>query len=188
MELSLPAIHRMGRTVRRTVSVQEILMKTVIKLMAVISLFPALLLSGCGEGSGSPDGVSSAVALPGSVSLVEDDAVTQGTVTGIVDARLIASMECTGGKAVYVFEGHDVSPDDIDRNEPNPVKSAPVAYDSVSRKYRYTVAPLSEGNYTLAFTCQADMDSPLEDDDIRFGGMKNIALSGGEEVIGHLFM
>ena len=190
-------------------------MRTVINLMILITCIPALFVYGCGGGSGTTDGISSGVTESGNTSLVQDDGMrTSGTsdgissgvtasgiaspiqdngtgrkgdISGTVDARLLASMQCSAGrKAVYIFQGHDASPDDIDINNPNPVQAATVVYNNVSRQYRYRIHSLSEGNYTLAFTCQASNDSPEYDDDIRFGGMKNVTITGGKEGISHL--
>ena len=163
-------------------------MRTVINLMFLISFIPAIVVYGCGRGSGTTDGISSGITKSGNASLVQDDGTkTKGDIGGIVDQRLLASMQCSAGsKAVYIFKGHDAHPDDIDINDPNPVQSATVVYNNVSRQYRYSAHSLSEGNYTLAFTCQAGNDSPEYDDDIRFGGMKNVTITGGREVISHL--
>jgi hypothetical protein len=169
---------------------EETKMRTVIKLMILISFIPAIFVYGCGGGSGSTDGISSGVTASGNTSLVQDDVMrTKGDISGIVDEKLLASMQCAADiKSVYIFQGHDASPDDIDINDPNPVQSATVVYNNVSRQYRYSVHSLSEGNYTFAFTCQAGKDSPEYDDDIRFGGMKNVTITGGKEVISHLFI
>jgi hypothetical protein len=168
---------------------EEITMRTGIQLMILLLLIPALFVYGCGGASGTPDGLSSGVTVSGIASLVQDDGTRgKGDISGIVDDRLLASMQCSGSKAVYIFQGHDASPDDIDIHDPNPVQLATVVYDRASRRYRYSVQSLAEGNYTLAFTCQAGDDSPSYDDDIRFGGMKNVTITGSKEVIGHLFI
>ena len=164
-------------------------MRTVIKLMLLIFVVLTIFLSGCGSDPGTTVSASSSAYLSSIASMLkEDGTIKKGSITGIVDSRLLTYMKCTGNKAVYIFQGHDASPDDIDKNDPNPVTSASVVYDSVSRRYRYSAYSLSEGGYTLAFTCQADKDSPLQDDNIKFGGMKNVTVSGGKDIIGHLFI
>jgi hypothetical protein len=196
---------------------EGIKMRTVIKLMILMAFIPALIVYGCGGGSSTTDGISSGITESGNTSLIQDDGTrtsgstdgisfgltvsgiaslvqkdrteTKGDISGTVDERLLASMQCSAGsKAVYIFRGHDASPDDIDINEPNPVQLAKVVYNNVSRQYRYSVHSLSEGIYTLAFTCQAGNDSPEYDDDIRFGGMKNVTITEGKEVISNLFL
>jgi hypothetical protein len=164
-------------------------MKTSIELIILIAIIPATFLSGCGGNSGTTDGLSTGVSLSDVASLIKEDSkVRKGNITGVVDSRLLASMHCTGSKAVYIFLGHDTPPDDIDKSDPNPVKSVNVEYDSISGRYRYNAYSLTEDRYSLALTCQADRDSPVQDDDIRFGGMKNVTVSGGRDIIAHLFI
>ena len=164
-------------------------MRTVMKLMILISIIPIIFLSGCGKNSSTAEGISSSVSLSGIASLVkEDGSIKKGNITGIIDERLLASMQCNSSKTVYIFQGHNVPPDDIDTSDPNPVQSIRVVFDSVSRRYGYSAYSLTEGDYTIAFTCQADRDSPLHDDYISFGGMKNVTVSGGKDIIGHLFI
>lgn len=192
-------------------------MRTVIQLMILVSFIPALVAYGCGGGGGTTDGISSGITESGKASLTQDNgtrtigttdgmssgitesdiaSVVQGDgtrtmedISGTVDVRLLASMQCSAGsKAVYIFQGHDAFPDDIDIYDPNPVQLATVVYNNVSRQYKYSISSLPEGDYTLAFTCQANNDSPEYDDDIRFGGMKNVTIAGGKEVIGDLFI
>ena len=164
-------------------------MRTVIKLMILILIFPIIFLSGCGKNSSTADSISGSVSLSGIASLAkEDGSIKKGNITGIIDERLIAYMQCNSSKTVYIFQGHNVPPDDIDKSDPNPVQSIRVVFDSVSRRYGYSAYSLTEGDYTIAFTCQADKDAPLEDDYISFGGMKNVTVSGGKDIIGHLFI
>ena len=164
-------------------------MRTVIKLMILILIIPIIFLSGCGKSSSTADGISNSVFLSGVASLVaEEESIQKGNITGIIDEKLLEYMQCNSSKTVYIFQGHNISPDDIDTSDPNPVKSIRVVFDSVSRRYRYSAYSLTEGDYTIAFTCQADRDAPLQNDDISFGGMKNVTVSGGKDIIGHLFI
>jgi hypothetical protein len=163
-------------------------MKTAIKFI-LIATIQTTFLSGCGGSSGTTDALSTGVSLSDISSVIKENSnVRKGNITGIVDARLLAYMQCTGSKAVYIFHGHNTFPDDIDKNDPNPVKSADVVYDSETGRYRYIAYSLIEDIYTLALTCQADRDSPLQDDDIKFGGVKNVTVSGGRDLIAHLFI
>ncbi|MDH3979190.1 MAG: DUF4382 domain-containing protein [Gammaproteobacteria bacterium] len=86
-----------------------------------------------------------------------------GTLTGNVDASFFAGGLCSG--AVYVFFGGTVdAPDDEDGEGggPDPITSVLVPDDGV---YAYTVSFLSEGDYHIAFTCDAAADDPAVDDD-----------------------
>lgn len=72
-----------------------------------------------------------------------------GTLQGSVDASLITGDAC----AVYVFAG-DVIADDYD-GDGDALTSAKVTSDD-GMTYGYKVGFLAEGDYTAAFTCDAD--------------------------------
>ena len=94
---------------------------------------------------------------------------TLGTIAGTVGEGAIkaqvgvpysgATIET--GCAVYVYAGHDVTPDDHYEGSPV-VSTARVRYDIVSGLYRYAAGALSGGTaatpaqYTAALTCDAD--------------------------------
>lgn len=115
---------------------------------------------------------------------IMETAVT-GNVTGMVASELLADPlladPCTGGDVVYVFEGPDVTPDDIDDEDPNPITTASVTLDVNTGEYVYTVAYLSAGEYTLALTCQADSDYPESDDsaEVGFVATTNVTVTSG---------
>jgi Domain of unknown function (DUF4382) len=65
------------------------------------------------------------------------------------------------GNVVYVFAGN-VTPDDVDGIDPDPVATADVKQnDAGDFVYRTVIAP---GDYTIAFTCQAKNDDPEVDE------------------------
>jgi hypothetical protein len=105
-----------------------------------------------------------------------------GSISGAVSSELIEDGACTDGNAVYVFEGHNITPDDEDGFDPNPVTSAIVEFDDV-QGYTYKIAFLNAGNYTVAFTCQADNDTAKADESIAFTGPANVTVSSGMETI-----
>jgi len=78
--------------------------------------------------------------------------------------------------AAYVFSGHDVTPSDININGNNikPVTTTSVNLDGASGKYIYEVAFLPAGNYTVAVTCNADLDDLEADDDLKFFDFQNV--------------
>jgi hypothetical protein len=84
-----------------------------------------------------------------------------GDIGGTVDSTLLAGSGCTGANAVYVFEGTD--PDDEDGIAPDPVTSALVNYRETEGIYAYRVAYLVPGDYTVALTCNADLDGAEDD-------------------------
>ena len=107
------------------------------------------------------------------------DNIEVGSIAGTVDQALITDVSCTGGDAVYVFSGLDVTPDDVDGTEPEPVTTAQVKFDPDSSQYEYKAAFLSSGDYTVSFTCQASSDAPETDDAITFVGTANATVVAG---------
>ncbi|MCK4586474.1 MAG: DUF4382 domain-containing protein [Gammaproteobacteria bacterium] len=90
---------------------------------------------------------------------------TSGTISGLVDPQIFIFNEqnCSdqeAGYAVYLYEGN-VTPDDMDVVDPNPVSTATV---TAANGYVYTLAFVEPGNYTIALTCNADLDEPVTDD------------------------
>ena len=88
------------------------------------------------------------------------DGVLNGTVSGVEnDPDCNDNVDYFG--AVYVFKSEDVV-DDVD-GIGDPVTSARVHNDGT---YAYTVAFLDEGDYSIAFTCDANIDDSGKDADI----------------------
>ncbi len=132
-------------------------------------------------------GLTDPVGQPGyklQPSLRITDMTEWGTIAGMVDMNLLppVNQSCTSdvntgdGDVVYVYEGADVVPDDIDGMDSDPLTTADVRLDADSGNYEYMVPFLSPGNYTVAFTCQGgddavpDLDMPElpTDDAIEF--------------------
>jgi hypothetical protein len=92
------------------------------------------------------------------------DNTKTGTLSGSVDPGFYAGGTCTG--AVYVFDGTVLAPDDEDGAGfgPDPVTTALVSDDG--GVYNYKVGFLSEGDYLIAFTCDALADAPEIDNDV----------------------
>lgn len=120
------------------------------------------------EPSGTPYQSPQKYLLRPALRLIDN--VNAGHIAGTVDESLLdetadgcSDDDPSTGNAVYVFEGSDVVPDDIDGvdgPDAEPITVATVKYDADSGEYRYFAAFLLEGPYTVAFTCQADQDSP----------------------------
>ncbi len=100
------------------------------------------------------------------------------TLSGMVDSTLISTV-CTDANvfagAVYLYSGHDVVPDDIDINAPNPIATATVALNDQATEYVYTAAFLPAGNYTVTYSC--DTDDADVDDSLNFQPATNISLA-----------
>lgn len=115
------------------------------------------------------------------------DMAEYGTLTGTVAESLITAGGCNAegatedsGNAVYVYVGATAVVVDIMDAETDPVATANVTQDA-NGIYRFEVAYLSVGNYTAAFTCQAEFDAPETDDDIQFSGVINdVSIVHGE--------
>jgi hypothetical protein len=96
-----------------------------------------------------------------------------GAIAGDVDSGLVTD-NCLG-ESVYVFAGAGTTPDDIERDDGDPVTSALVVADAESATgWSYRVDFLIPGDYTVAFVCadgisQDDgqtFDEPADDPDL----------------------
>lgn len=103
------------------------------------------------------------------------DNTKAGSIAGTVDIALTTDTTCTRGNAVYIFEGLDVTPDDVGG------AVEPVATTLLTADNTYKAAFLEPGDYTVAFTCQAADDNPDTDDAIAFVGTVNVSVSTGVE-------
>lgn len=103
--------------------------------------------------------------------------VEVGTLTGTVDTATASAESCS--PAAYVYAGSDVTPDD-EGSESSPLTSALISMDDATGEYGFTVGFLSEGDYTLAWTCQADLDDAATDDDMLFEDNVNVSITAGE--------
>ena len=103
-------------------------------------------------------------------------------VTGSINPSLLTADNCSDtnpvtGNSVYLFEGTDVDADDIDNKNPEPITSASVELNSSTGLYEYIIGFVPSGDYTLAFTCQADLDDPGSNDNIMFTLSENITVT-----------
>jgi hypothetical protein len=107
-----------------------------------------------------------------------------GHARGMVEASLLTLSSCSDSdadtyNAVYVFEGHDVTPDDInqtDDTDVDPISTSRISWDAKGSGYKYEAAFLPAGEYTIAFTCNADQDDLDADNDLKFFGTQNITI------------
>ncbi|HET7922736.1 MAG TPA: DUF4382 domain-containing protein [Gammaproteobacteria bacterium] len=110
----------------------------------------------------------------------------QGTISGIVSASLI-SATTTCSPTVYVYRG-DVTPTDVDVNAApgttQPVTSALVGLNDTTGAFNFTAAFLPPGAYTVAFTCEANLDFPDSAENIAFTSIKHVTVSrNGNSVV-----
>lgn len=97
-------------------------------------------------------------------------------ISGSINTVLLTAGDCSDSypgtdNVVYLFEGHDVTEDDVD--ERDAVTSAAVNLNPANGQYEYTLAFIPPGKYTLAFTCREDDE---DDDDIVFSYSENISI------------
>lgn len=110
-----------------------------------------------------------------------------GSISGNVADALVMADTCANdmaedtGNLVYVFDGADVTPVDIDGTDPDPLTTATVAQDSdAAGAYTYTAHFLSPGDYTVAFTCQGLDENPEAEDGLEFVGAQNATVMADE--------
>jgi hypothetical protein len=98
-----------------------------------------------------------------------------GVIEGTVAAS-IAAGNCS--PAVYAWTGADVTPDDLGSANP-PLVTSGVALDEATGEFRYRIAFVPTGSYTVALTCQADDDDAETDDTIAFVDSSNTTVTAG---------
>ncbi|MEP3562349.1 MAG: DUF4382 domain-containing protein [Marinobacter sp.] len=108
-----------------------------------------------------------------------------GKITGEVDYTTInqsAEANCSANYegSVYVFEGPGVNPIDlnVDREGTNPLMLVPVKDEDTNGLHEWTAAFLTEGTYTVSYSCQ--LDDNETDDDITFYGTQTVEVKAGE--------
>ena len=107
--------------------------------------------------------------------LVQNDKA--GHIKGTVPNSRVNGSGC-GTSAVYLFEGNNITADDLDGKQADPSDSSLVKLNSSSGNYEYELGFLKAGSYTLAFTCQANLDNPESDDTtVVFSGTTNVTVT-----------
>jgi hypothetical protein len=126
----------------------------------------------------APPGQSPNYVLKPALRIVDNLQV--GTIAGTVSPALV-NETCT--PFVYVFSGSAVVPDDLD-NVPSPdvdpLISVPVELDSTSGEWRYRVAFVEAGPYTVSFTCGGALDTPEGDEVLTFVGTVDAGVTSGQ--------
>ncbi len=117
--------------------------------------------------------------------LVDDSSV--GNIQGAVSNTLVVSTTTsTCSPGVYLYNGTVTVPEDMNSSATTPdpnqplSTSAPVANSQPPYYYQFTFLP--PGNYTLAFTCQANQDNPAQADSaVKFSPVKTgIVVTAGQ--------
>ena len=112
------------------------------------------------------------------LKLVED--AKTGTISGSVNIITLTGSGCnkdpSDGNAIYLYEGSNIKPDDIDGIDPEPIDSALLTLNNTTGFYDYSFGFVPLGMYTAVYTCEADLDDANNDDDIYFSNTKNVNL------------
>ncbi|MEC9386875.1 DUF4382 domain-containing protein [Marinobacter sp. bablab_jr008] len=122
------------------------------------------------------------------------DNLEVGAIEGTVDYATIAQTrgtddvedtlaDCEYDGAVYVYEGTDVEPIDLNvtRDGTNPLMVVPVTAQESGSLYEWTAAFLTEGQYTIAYSCQ--LDNNETDETLEFDGQQNVSVVAGETTV-----
>lgn len=119
---------------------------------------------------------------------VEELSALRGTIalttlngTGDPNGCLADDANLDVGNAVYVFAGANITPDDIDGMDPDPV-TVINATPSASGDYVYHTL-IAPGTYTIAFTCQAGLDDPTKSDTLKFVAPVTRTITADAEVV-----
>ncbi len=114
------------------------------------------------------------------------DMARYGTISGIVDEGLLLDESCSNdlgrdlGNAVYLYEGHGVTPSDITGGDSDPIVTGNVSLNVDEDRYEYRLHFVSPGDYTIALTCQALDDDPEVDDGLDFVAPTDVTVIDGE--------
>lgn len=108
-----------------------------------------------------------------------------GTIEGTVDPMLAGAEDCV--PAAYLFTDADATPDDLgSASATEPLTSAGIelreAEGNGPEEYAFTMGFVPAGEYTVAWTCEADTDDPEADDDISFETSKAVTVEAGKTV------
>lgn len=132
-----------------------------------------------------PQAPDSPYFLKPALRLVDNAQV--GTVAGTVGNAFLQDASCPNANpalnsnVVYVYAGTAITPDDIAGSGAPPVTTARVV--NTNGTWGYTAAFLTQGSYTLAFTCQGANDNPETNDTVVFLGARTVSVTAGSTTL-----
>jgi hypothetical protein len=107
--------------------------------------------------------------------LIENDKA--GHINGTIPSSMVRATGC-GTSAVYLYEGSNVTADDLDGKDADPIDSSLVKPNGSTHEYEFGFH--EAGNYTIAFTCQANLDNSETDDaTVTFSNTANVTVTAG---------
>ena len=98
---------------------------------------------------------------------------------GNVDSSLV---QVGGSAKVYVFAGN-VTPDDFDGDSGDPLFAVAVEQNVNACTFGYRLPGLAAGQYTVAFTSQAQNDRPGAQDTLTFVGTSTVAVGSSGQTL-----
>jgi hypothetical protein len=102
-----------------------------------------------------------------------------GELEGIVNAGCLSEDATTQTQAaVYLFEGDNVTPDDLDGQGAEPYATASVVLDG--NGFNYVLRFIDPGTYTVALACDASEEDPATDEDIDFRATATVDINEAE--------
>lgn len=128
-------------------------------------------------GQGDQAGDNQGYILRPSLRIVDKNEATH--IEGEVDESELADAECDAGAAVYVYAGLDATVGELGSDN-EPLASANINA-SAEGGFEYEVGFLEPGEYTVALTCQADLDSPDTVDGIEFSQTASLTIEASAE-------
>jgi hypothetical protein len=102
-----------------------------------------------------------------------------GSIRGDVTATCPAGDSLSEG-AVYLFQGENVTPDDLDGSGVEPFATTPVFTVNNNTSFVYSLRVLPAGKYTMALTCLGNDDDAATDEDLEFRNIVNVELDENE--------
>lgn len=135
----------------------------------------------------TPPGLPNFLIQPRGLRLVNNAQV--GHIDGSVSETLLINNDaCTVAPedatipvgAVYLYQGHDIATADMVDNsdEDSPYASSSVFFDEAA-SYPFKIGYISQGDYTVGFTCDTN-DDPESVDDISFVHAENVTINEGD--------
>ena len=99
--------------------------------------------------------------------------ISDDVINGSIDSSYIDRAK---QNTIYVYKGA-VTPDDYDGDAGDPYQAVPVTQVENSCAWQYSIGLLPAGEYTLAFTTEADMDTKGVDDTLVFDKVVTVTKS-----------
>ncbi|MBB6093694.1 hypothetical protein HNQ60_002575 [Povalibacter uvarum] len=98
-----------------------------------------------------------------------------GQISGTVVATCPFGSSLAEGGAVYLYQGEDIDPDDVGSGGTQPFATTAVSFN-FGTQATYSLRLLPPGDYTVALTCNGEIDEPGSDEDVSFVSTANVTV------------